>query len=329
VTCSVPQGSVLGPLLFILYTADLADLASKFNVNLHAFADDNQLHVHCDLGGVLSSANVLEQCITAIAHWMTANRLKLNAEKTELIWAGTRYSVASLLHGRGPSLTLGTDSVEVADAVRVLGVLFTPDLALDKHTSAVSAKCFYQLRQLRRVRRSLDTESTKILVHAFVTSRIDYCNGLLANAPSVWTDKLQRVLNAAARVITNTQKFDRGLTTILRDDLHWLDLPRRVSYKLCLTVYKCLHGMAPQYLAELCRPVSDIQGRRHLRSATLGLLDKPRYELETYGRRAFSYAGPSAWNSLPAHLRSQNVTMNNFRHSLKTFLFSQMIHAAH
>ena len=68
---------------------------------------------------------------------------------------------------------------------------------------------------------------------------------------------------------------------------------------------------------------------RHLRSATLGLLDKPRYELETYGRRAFSYAGPSAWNSLPAHLRSQNVTINNFRHSLKTFLFSQMIHAAH
>ena len=137
----------------------------------------------------------------------------------------------------------------------------------------------------------------------------------------VWTDKLQRFLNAAARVITNTQKFDRGLTRILRDDLHWLDLPRRVSYKLCLTTYKCLHGMAPQYLAELCRPVSDIQGRRHLRSATLslGLLDKPRYELETYGRRAFSYAGPSAWNSLPAHLRSQNVTINNFRHSLKTF----------
>ena len=75
--------------------------------------------------------------------------------------------------------------------------------------------------------------------------------------------------------------------------------------------------------------VSDIQERRHLRSATLGLLDKSRYKLETYGRRAFSYAGPSAWNSLPAHLRSQNVTIDNFMHSLKTFLFSQMIHAAH
>ena len=98
---------------------------------------------------------------------MTANRLKLNADKTELIWTGTRHSVDSLLHGRGPALTLGVEhrqsTVDVADAVRVLGVLFTPDLALDKHTSAVSAKCFYQLRQLRRARRSHDTDfSTRV-----------------------------------------------------------------------------------------------------------------------------------------------------------------------
>jgi len=93
VTCSMPQGSVLDPLLFILYTADLADRASNFGVNLHAFADDNQLHVHCDLSNVLSSANTLEQCITVIGQWMTADRLKLNADKTELIWAGTRHCV--------------------------------------------------------------------------------------------------------------------------------------------------------------------------------------------------------------------------------------------
>jgi len=114
-----------------------------------------------------------------------------------------------------------------------------------------------------------------------VTSRIDYCNGLLANALSIWTEKLQRVLNAAARVITNTRKFDRGLTSILHDDFHWLDLPRRVLFKICVTVYKSLHGMAPKYLAELYRPISDVQGRRHLRSAARGLLFTPRYYLST------------------------------------------------
>jgi len=99
------------------------------------------------------------------------------------------------------------------------------------------------------------------------------------------------------------------LTSILHDDLHWLDLPRRVLYKICVTVYKSLHGMAPMYLAELCRPISDVQGRRHLCSAARGLLLTPRYYayLSTYGRRAFSYAGPSAWNSLPEHLRALDL----------------------
>jgi len=127
-----PQGSVLGPQLFVLYTAKLADLAAKYG------ADNNQLHVHCDLSNVLSSVKMLEQCISAIIQWMSANRLKLNADKTELMWAGTKYTVVSLLHDRDLTLTIGTDTV----AVRVLDVLFTSDLALEKHATSVSAKCF-------------------------------------------------------------------------------------------------------------------------------------------------------------------------------------------
>jgi len=106
-------------------------------------------------------------------------------------------------------------------------------------------KCFFQLRQLRRVRRSLDDESVATLVHAFVISRIDYCNGLLAGAPKVVTDKLQRVMNSAAHVITNTWKFDHGLSHVQHEILHWLDVPERVTFKLYLSVYKCLHGMGP------------------------------------------------------------------------------------
>jgi len=127
----------------------------------------------------------------------------------------------------------------------------------------------------------------RILVHAFVTSRIDYGNSLFANVPKYWTDKLQRVINAAARVISGTRKFDRGLTRLLHKDLHWLDIPQRITFKLCLLVFKCLHGLAPRYLAELCVPVTDVMGCRNLRSATRGLLNFPPYNMTSYGRGHF------------------------------------------
>jgi hypothetical protein len=321
VICSVPQGSVLGPLFFLLYTESLADLVSRHDVRLHSFADDNQLYRHCNIDEVAQSAAVLESCLAAVGHWMSANRLKLNPDKTELMWMGSR-NIIRRLHEGGPMLTLGTETVSVASAMRVLGVTFTPDLLLDRHVTLTSAKCFFQLRQLRRVHRFLDVDSTTTLVHAFVTSRIDYCSLLLANAPKAWTDKLQRVLNAAARMVTGTRKYDRGLTHILRDKLHWLDIPRRVQYRLCVTVYRCLHGLAPPYLAEMCRPVAEVEGRCRLRSAVRGDLQQPGFELSTYGKRAFSYAGPAAWNSLPGCLRDPGLTFDNFSRSLKTFLFN-------
>jgi len=115
----------------------------------------------------------------------------------------------------------------------------------------------------------------------------------------------------------------------LHNDLHWLDVPQRVTFKLCTTVYKCLHGLAPKYLADLCVPVTEVAGRRQLRSASRGLLDLiPRFNMSNYGRRAFSFAGPHTWNSLPDQLRT-SVSLATFKRSLKTFLFEQITHLAH
>ena len=105
---------------------------------------------------------------------------------------------------------------------------------------------------MRRVHRSLDIESVKTLVHAFVTSQVDYCNSVLALSPMTITDKLQRVLNSAARLITATGKFDCGLLQLLHDDLHWLDVPQWVQYKLAVMVHRCLGWQAPSYVADYC-----------------------------------------------------------------------------
>ena len=100
-----------------------------------------------------------------------------------------------------------------------------------------------------------------------------------------------------------TSVIDPGLSDITHVDLHWLDVPERVTYKLVTMVHNCLHATAPRYLTDYCTPVSDVASRRHLRSASHRHLLVPRHSLSTYGRRAFSVAGPAAWNSLCDELR--------------------------
>jgi len=156
---------------------------------------------------------------------------------------------------------------------------------------------FYSLRQLRRVRRSLDSESAATIVHAFMTSRTDQCNTILAGATKCY----ERVMNAAARVVSDTRKIDHGLTQILHDDLHWLDLADRVTYKLGVIMHRCWHGKAPQYLVDCCTPVTT----QRLRSATQELMVVPRHRLSTVRRRAFAVHSPMVWNSLPDDLRAQ------------------------
>jgi len=149
---------------------------------------------------------------------MSASRLKLNADKTELIWVGSRHKLATF-GGCAPSLQLGVDVTRASDHVQLLGVIIAADLILDRHVSTVCKTCYFWLRQLRWIRRSLDTESLKILVHTFVTSRVDYCNSILVSAPKTITDELQQVLNAAASLISCTSKYDRDLSALLHDEL--------------------------------------------------------------------------------------------------------------
>jgi len=153
---------------------------------------------------------------------------------------------------------------------------------------------------------------------------MDYCNTVLAGAPRTVTDKLQRVLNAAARVITGTQKFDRGLGQILHDQLHWLDVPDRVLFKLPVTVHQCLNGRAPPYLSEHCIPVSSADTRRHLRSANLHLLAVGYLvsgsTLTAVGRSQLL----ARWlGTLPDFIPDPTSSTDCFRRLLKTYLFAR------
>ena len=106
------------------------------------------------------------------------------------------------------------------------------------------------------------------------------------------------------------------------EELHWLDVPDRVIFKLAVIVHRCLNGRAPPYLLDYCAPVASAD-RRHLRSTNCQLLAVPRYRLNTYGRRAFSVASPTVWNSLPNFIRNPTISLDCFRRLLKTHLFAR------
>jgi len=163
----------------------------------------------------------------------------MNSDTSEVIWVSSKRTVST--HAR-PAIGIGNDTISATDKERLLGVLISPDLTLDQHVTTVSGQCFYQLRQLRSVRQSLDTESITTLIRAFVSSRVDYCCSLLIGSPRSVTDKLQHVLNAAACVITNSSKYDSGLSRTLHHDLHWLDVTEWIQFRVATTrVVKTAH----------------------------------------------------------------------------------------
>jgi len=108
----------------------------------------------------------------------------------------------------------------------------------------------------------------------------------------------------------------------MHDDLHWLDVADRVTYKLGVTMHRCRHGKAPQYLVDCCTLVTDVIGRQRLGSATHQLMVVPRHRLSTLGRRAFAVHDPMVWNSFPYDLRARQ-DYESFRQGLKTWLFSR------
>jgi len=213
-----PQGSVLGPILFLLYCADITNIAERHGVTAHSYADDTQLYVHCTTGQCATEASRLTTCIEKLNTWMVSNRLRLKSDKTQFIWVGSRQQLANVTL---TEIMFDGHRITTSHNVTCLGVAIDAELTFATHVKRVASRCFYQLRQLWSVRPALSVDNAKMLTHAFIASRVDYCNSILYQTAAIHLRPLQLVLNAAARLVVKKRKWD-SITPTICDNLHWL-----------------------------------------------------------------------------------------------------------
>ena len=212
----VPQGSVLGPVLFSLYVSPLEDIIAKHGCKTVIFADYTQLYLTCNSN---SSVSVIESCVDEIRDWMKRNFLALNDTKTEVIcFTSKYYSKYNQLSVE--NVRIGDVNIGKSDVVRNLGVLFDCHASMTNHVQNVCKNASYSPWRIGKIRHLLDNSSAEKLVHAFVTCRLDYCNAVLYGIPAYQLNKIQVIKNSAARLVSCISKRDRQHITLISKCLY-------------------------------------------------------------------------------------------------------------
>jgi hypothetical protein len=303
----VPQGSVLGPVLFNIYIHSLYNIICKAGFSASGYADDSNARLTfslCFQNNVLTQE--LPKLMDKITQMMNDFFLKINPDKTEIIlFIPPSLKNVPSINGTffGPETC-----IRFSDTVTNLGVKLDRFLNFEPYVNATVSLCYKLIKDVASVRNLISKSQTEMLVHSIITSRLDYCNSLLYNVNNCVINKFQKVQNAAARVILKLRKFQSVRNELV--NLHWLRINERITFKLLVLTFKCMNDMAPVELSALLHNSSSINRTLHY-----------TFMDTVYGRRSFQYVAPRLWNALPFTIRSSN-SLENFKSKIKYHLFN-------
>ena len=286
----MPQGSVLGLILFALFTSPISAIADAHDVLQQKYADDTQLYICLSAKTIAPNTRRLEACLSDLHAWFSHKWLALNPSKSEALLFGTGQRLKTL--ATIGSVNISSTTVPLTTHIKLLGVTLDQSLSFDSHITALSKSCFYHIRALCHIRPILSECTANLIASAFLSSRLDFANACLFGISNKNLSRIQRIQKTLARVVTFS--WSRSSAAPLLKHLHWFPVSARIHFKIALLIFKLLHAIASSYLSSLVRLYVP---SRVLRSSSAHQLFVPHVST-VFGSRGFRSAGPTIWNPL-------------------------------